>query len=268
MTWALGTSGNVQRVDITDPNDPQLADYRQLKEARLLANAGKFVAESEVVVKKLLQSALHVDSLLVTEARLNSLASHLRPNLSVYVVPQAVMNEVTGFHIHRGCLAVGRRPQSEIPPNAQRLLVLEDVTDTDNIGAAVRNAAAFGVDAVLLSPRCADAFYRKAIRTSTGHVFSVPIVRLAAWPQDLWALRPHFQIVGATLAARAVPLPQFALSGPLALVMGTEGSGLSANVSQECDALITIPMAPTGDSLNVAVASAVILYALSVNSGP
>jgi tRNA G18 (ribose-2'-O)-methylase SpoU len=140
------------------------------------------------------------------------------------------------------------------------VVALEDLVDVDNVGAIARNAAALGADALLLSPRCADPFYRKAIRVSMGSVFSLPVVRARRWPDDLLALRPR-ALVGAVLseavpAAQLPPLPRFVL------VLGAEGPGLSPETIRLCDHRATIPMAPGADSLNVATAGAVLLYEL------
>jgi tRNA G18 (ribose-2'-O)-methylase SpoU len=151
--------------------------------------------------------------------------------------------------------------------------VLEDLVDVDNVGSLVRNAAAFDADAVVLSPACADPFYRKAIRTSVGAVFALPIVRARAWPEDLAALgrRHGLALVGAVLDPGATPLPAFAPPPRFALLLGAEGPGLRPGTKGLCDALVTIPMAPgKADSLNVATAGAVLLYALTrrPTSGP
>ncbi len=256
---------------VTDPGDPRLRDYANLKDHQLGANSGKFMAESEGVVRRLLGSPLAVESVLVTAPRLHTLEAALRPGVPVYVAPQEVMDAVAGFHIHRGCLAVGRRPAStRIPDDARTIVVLEDLVDVDNLGAVVRNAAALGADAVLLSPRCADPFYRKAIRVSMGSVFTLPIVRAARWPDELIELKERFgfRVVGAVLDAGAVPLSNFRRPERVALLLGSEGPGLYPGTKALCDTLVTIPMA-TGhaDSLNVATAGAILLYHLVVANG-
>jgi len=153
-----------------------------------------------------------------------------------------------------------------LPPGARGVVVLEDLVDVDNLGALARNAAAFGADALVLSPRCADPFYRKAIRVSLGAVFDLPVVRLARWPDDLDVLRElGFSLVAAVLSPAATPLPRFAPPARWALLLGAEGPGLSPGAVMRCHGSVTIPMsASTGaDSLNVATAAAVMLYALT-----
>jgi tRNA G18 (ribose-2'-O)-methylase SpoU len=249
-------------------DDARLADYRDLRDRRLDQESGRFVAESELVVRKLLDSRLDVCSVLLTAPRLAALEPALAASvrdLPVYVVPQAVMDRVAGFHVHRGCLAVAERPSAaRVPDGARLVVVLVDLVDVDNLGAMARNAAAFGADALLLSPRCADPFYRKAVRTSAGAVLSLPIVRAARWPDDLLELRERrgFGLVGAVLDSQARPLAEFCPPARLALLFGAEGPGLDPETRKLCDALVTIPMAagPAVDSLNVAAAGAVFLY--------
>jgi tRNA G18 (ribose-2'-O)-methylase SpoU len=255
---------------VTDPADPRLDDYRQLKERRLNEEGGRFVAESELVVRKLLASGLRVCSVLVTAPRLRALEDVLGEDVPVLVAPQAVVDEVAGFHVHRGCLAVGERPRGAVvPAGARAVVVLEDLVDVDNVGAMARNAAALGADALVLSPRCADPFYRKAIRVSTGSVFSLPMVRAAAWPADLLALRDRLglTLVGAVLDADAIPLQRYLPPSRFALLLGAEGPGLSHPAKQLCDARVTIPMAGGADSLNVATAGALLLHHLQQHRG-
>jgi tRNA G18 (ribose-2'-O)-methylase SpoU len=264
------------RFEITDADDPRLADYRALKERHLNADSGRFVAESEPVVRRLLASALPVCSVLATPPRLRALEDALagrdaagapRSGVPVYVAAQPVLDATAGFHVHRGCLAIGERPAARALPVAARgVVVLEDLVDVDNVGAIARNAAAFGADALLLSPRCADPFYRKAIRVSLGAVFDLPVARVERWPENLDVLRERgFSLIAAVLAPDATPLPRFAPPPRWALLLGAEGPGLSAAAVARCDARVTIPMAPSPavDSLNVATAAAVMLYGLT-----
>jgi tRNA G18 (ribose-2'-O)-methylase SpoU len=249
-------------------DDPRLADYRDLREGRHGEASGRFIAESEMVVRKLLDARRRVCSLLVTAPRLAALEPALLgadTQAPVYVVPQNVMDQVAGFHVHRGCLAIAERPPpARIPESARLVVVLVDLVDVDNLGTMARNAAAFGADALLLSPRCADPFYRKAVRTSVGAVLSLPIVRATRWPDDLLALRDRqgFRLVGAVVGQPAQPLASFAPPPRMAVLFGAEGPGLDQFTQGLCDVLVTIPMAATHgvDSLNVSAAGAVFLY--------
>lgn len=250
---------------VADPQDPRLDDYRRLKEHALKEDSGKFIAESEPVVRKLLASALPVHSVLLTPTHLATLGPDLRADVPVFLAEPSVLDAIAGFHVHRGCLAVGGRPsRPQIPADARTIVVLEDLVDVDNVGAMVRNSAAFGADAMVLSPRCADPFYRKAIRVSMGTVFAVPLVRLQRWPEDLHDLCKRFQfaLVGTVVDATAIPLSEFHWPERTAMVLGSEGPGLSATCRALCDHLVTIPMArDKADSLNVATAGALFLNA-------
>ena len=255
-------------IAIEDPGDERLSDYRQLKERHLNADGGRFVAESERVVRRLLGSGLPVFSVLVTAPRLATLADALGGPFPVFLASQATLDAIAGFHVHRGCLAIGGRPPPPpLPRDARAVVVLEDLTDVDNLGALARHAAGFGADALVLSPRCADPFYRKAVRVSLGAVFSLPIVRASRWPDDLAALRGDgFALVAAVVEPGATPLASFRPPDRFALVLGAEGPGLSAAARDACDHRVTIPMSPGADSLNVATAGAIFLYALTRSS--
>jgi len=264
-------------VPVADPDDPRVADYRRMKDRDLSAEGGRFVAESELVVRRLLASGLRVHSVLATAPRLRPLEADLAgASFPVFVAEQPVLDAIAGFHVHRGCLAIGERPAAAcagsrvalpaaLPPAARTLLVLEDLVSADNIGACVRNAAAFGVDALVLSPRAADPFYRKAVRVSIGAVCTLPIVRATVWPADLIAVRgAGFRLLGAVVDPAATPLHHVRREpgAKVALLLGAEGPGLSAAARAACDELLTIPMAPGADSLNVATAGAVALHHL------
>jgi tRNA G18 (ribose-2'-O)-methylase SpoU len=258
-------------LTVDDPDDPRVSDYQRTRDRDLSSEGGRFVAESELVVRRLLDSGLSVHSVLATAPRLHALGDVLaRFSGPIYLASQLVLDRIAGFHVHRGCLAIGERPapgtdRATLPGTARTVLVLEDLVSADNVGACARNAAAFGVDALVFSPRSADPFYRKAVRVSIGAVFQLPIVRATEWPEGLLALkRLGFQLCGAVLDPRATPLPKVrrAEDAKVALVLGSEGPGLSAAARAACDQLITIPMAPGADSLNVATAGAVALYHL------
>jgi tRNA G18 (ribose-2'-O)-methylase SpoU len=255
-------------------DDPRLADYRDLQDQRLGPESGRFIAESEIVVRKLIAARLRIHSLLLTAPRLAALEPALAAaegGVPVFLVPQTVMDRIAGFHVHRGCLAIAQRPcWAALPPQARTVVVLVDLVDVDNLGSIARNAAAFGVDAILLSPRSADPFYRKAVRTSAGAVFSLPIVRAASWPDDLLALRERgFALVAAVLGDDALPLASFVAPERRAILFGSEGPGLEPSIQRLCDHRVTIPMAksPGVDSLNVATASAVFLYHITQVAG-
>jgi tRNA G18 (ribose-2'-O)-methylase SpoU len=274
-TWPSRVPIDLHFFTEATADDIRLVDYRDLQDKRLGEESGRFVAESELVVRKLLASNLRVCSLLLTAPRLAALESALaatKADFPVYVVAQAAMDHVAGFHVHRGCLAIAERPRSPvIPADARTVVVLVDLVDVDNLGAMARNAAAFAADALLLSPRCADPFYRKAVRTSAGAVLSLPIIRAKRWPEDVLALREQhgLALVGAVLGGHAQALVDFTPPPRLAILFGSEGPGLDQESQRMCDTLVTIPMAvsPAVDSLNVATAGAVFLYHCTQRAG-
>jgi tRNA G18 (ribose-2'-O)-methylase SpoU len=261
------------RVEVTDPDDPRLADYRDLRDVELRksleAEHGLFLAEGEKVVRRAVEAGYAPRSFLMAERWLDGLADVLATTEApCFVVTEALAEEVTGFHVHRGALAsLERRPLPSVDAaldGARTVLVLEDIVDHTNVGAILRSGAALGVDAVLLSPRCADPLYRRSVKVAMGAVFSMPWTRLADWSAALPGLSGRgFTTVAMTLAPDAVPLEQ-AVHGldRVALVLGGEGHGLSQRWEQAADRRATIPMRPGIDSLNVAAATAVACYAL------
>lgn len=257
---------------VEDANDPRIAEYRNVPDGELLRARGVFVAEGRSVVQRLLGSRrFRTRSVLVTQAALGAVADlAAASDVAVYVVPQAVMNGVTGIEMHRGCLAIGERGSPldarEIAREARRLVVLERLANADNVGGVFRNAAAFGADGVLLDPRSIDPLYRKAIRTSVGAALQVPFARATAWPALLDDMRGDgMTLVGLTPAADAAPIASVARElgdARVALLLGHEGDGLSEDALARCDVRARIPMSQDVDSLNVATAAALGLYEL------
>ena len=256
---------------ITDAGDPRIADYRNIPDPELARRGGVFVAEGRFVVRRLLEASGFVTrSILVTEAARHALEDALAgaPDVAAYVVPQQLMDEVTGFHVHRGCLAIGERPPErpwrQTVAAARTILALERVANADNVGGIFRSAAAFGADAILLDPASTDPLYRKAIRTSMGATLAVPFARMEPWPAALSWLSAHgFATVALTADASARPIRDTAraLKGrPAALVLGHEGEGLSPAALAACEHRSRVPIAPAVDSLNVAVAAAIALH--------
>lgn len=261
-------------LKVESADDGRLAGYRAVSDPELARAEGLFVAEGRRVVRRLLElQAAAPQSLLVTETARAALGDlvEARPDLPVYVVTPAVMSTVTGFHIHRGCLALAVRPPvprwEDVATNSARLVVLEGVGDADNVGSAFRCAAALGVGGVLLGPRCADPLYRKAIRTSMAATLSVPYATAEPWPDVLVALQHRgWHVVGLTPAQDQEPLWEAAEGARrrrTALVFGHEGDGLTAQARAACGVLARIPMASGVDSLNVAVSVGVALYELA-----
>jgi tRNA G18 (ribose-2'-O)-methylase SpoU len=256
---------------IDNLSDPRIADYRNIPDAQLVRERGLFVAEGRLVVRRLLtESTLTAKSVLVTDTARQALSDALesRPDLPVYVATPAVINGIAGFNIHRGCLAVGERPEprpwQELAGGARLIVVLEQVANADNVGAVFRNAAAFGADAVLLDEMTTDPLYRKAIRTSMGAALVTPFGRVEAVPEVLDELREAgFATVAMTPSPSALPLPSVvdaAVGRPVAIVLGHEGEGLTDASLDACEFHARIPISSDVDSLNVATASAVALY--------
>ncbi|MDI6908307.1 RNA methyltransferase [Nocardioides sp.] len=259
------------QLEISDPTDPRLADYRDLRDVELRkhleATHGLFLAEGEKVVRRSVEAGFAPRSFLMAPRWLEGLADVLdRSDAPCYVVSEALAEEVTGFHVHRGALAsLERRPLPSVDSvlaGARSVLVLEDVVDHTNVGAIFRSGAALGFDAVLLAPRCADPLYRRSIKVAMGAVFAVPWTRLPDWYDALPSLSgAGFTTVALTLAPDAVPI-EAAVSGldKVALVLGSEGHGLSARWEEAADRRGIIPMREGIDSLNVAAATAVACY--------
>jgi tRNA G18 (ribose-2'-O)-methylase SpoU len=295
MTHAGFTPGPL--VALSDPDDDRVSAYRDLTDAvlrrRVESDAGVFVAEGRLAVRQLLRSPYQTHSLLIAANQVGAMADVVdrvrAGGAPVYVATREVLAATVGFDLHRGVVALGRRPApidsdrlmaavasgegTGRPPARRILAVLEGINDHENLGALFRNAAAFGVAGVLLDPTCADPLYRRAIRVSVGHVLSVPFARLAHWPAGLADLRVAGFVIAALSPDRAPLSPPpvdarawldlVAGDAPVAVVIGAEGPGLTEAVLAGADVAVSIPMAPGVDSLNVATAAAIAFHQLS-----
>jgi tRNA G18 (ribose-2'-O)-methylase SpoU len=258
-------------VEIDDPGDPRLADYRDLRDVELRkhleAEHGLFIAEGEKVVRRAVEAGFDARSFLMAPRWLDGLEQVLSTaDAPCFVVSEQLAEQVTGFHVHRGALAsLRRRPlptMESVLAGARTVVVAEDIVDHTNIGAIFRSAAALGVDAVLLAPRCADPLYRRSIKVAMGAVFATPYARIDDWYDALPQISAAgFTTVALTLADDATDLEE-AVSGidKVALVLGSEGHGLSPRWERSADRRAVIPMAAGIDSLNVAAATAVACY--------
>jgi len=255
-------------VPITTLDDPRVAGYRHLANPRRLIELSLFVAEGRLVVRRLLE--LHhwtIESILLTPAAIDSLGNSLNATTApIYVVEQAVMNGIAGFNIHRGCLALVQRP---VTPTLDRIaagplsrvLLLEAVNNPDNVGGLFRSAAAFGIELVVLGPECGDPLYRKAIRTSMGATLSLAFVKALQWPGAITDLRTDgFRVVALTPKLGATPLDDVRPASKLALLVGSEGSGLTREALAASTLHARIPMAADVDSLNVTTAASIAMY--------
>lgn len=269
-------------VFIDSADDPRLADYTRLTDVALRthleAEHGLFIAEGSKVISRAVAAGYPVRSVLVGRGRLGDLSALGVIDAPVYVVPDGVAEGITGYRVHRGALAsLGRKPLpvvSAVIADARRIVVLEDLVDHGNVGAIFRCAAALGVDAVVLSPRCADPLYRRSVKVSMGAVFAIPYARMTGWFDGLASLKAAgFRVLALTPGDSATPISE-ALSGAgagssrVALLLGTEGDGLSSRWLREADEPVRIPMNPAArgagvDSLNVVAAAAIACHLLA-----
>jgi tRNA G18 (ribose-2'-O)-methylase SpoU len=269
-----GRLWRVHVLRITDLSDPRLGDYLNLTDVALRRVSepagGLYIAESSKVIARALAAGHIPRSALMLEQWLPDLEPLVAPfDIPVFVGAPDLLESLTGFSLHRGALASMHRPAlpavGELLRDARRVVVLEDIVDHTNVGAIFRSVAGLGADAVLVTPRCADPLYRRSVRVSMGTVLQVPWTRLPDWPLGAEQLHAAgFHIAALALSERAVELDDFAAAAPdrVALILGTEGDGLSTDALSAADTVVTIPMLHGVDSLNVAAASAVALYAL------
>nr|WP_307847476.1 RNA methyltransferase [Micromonospora sp. D93] len=264
---------------ITDPDDDRIADYRALTDVELRTRweppHGLFIAEGELVLRRALRAGYPARSYLVDAKRVDQLADLDTGDAPVYAATQDVLQRATGFHVHRGVLAsFHRRPlptAAEVLTAARRVVLLEDVNNHTNLGAVFRGAAALGIDAVLLSPSCADPLYRRSVRVSMGEVFAMPYAKLDRWPEGLDQVREAgFTVLAMTPAPDAVPIQRLtpAQRERAALLLGAEGPGLTAAAQAASDVRVVLPMRRGVDSLNVAAAAAVAFWELGRDDPP
>lgn len=274
-------------IHITSLDDPRVDPYRNMRDADLRGRERLFMAESELVVRRLLRTPARLHSLLLSQQKFDRLSddiSSARRNggtFPIYVADVALISDVAGFHIHRGALAAGFRPTKEdvsldnvighLKGSRQpcTILLAEGVTNVDNMGGLFRNAAAFGVDAIILDPTCCDPLYRKAIRVSVGHALVVPYAVSCDWQADIARLKGEW---GLTLVGAESPehdshettkrLWEIGCPDRVGIIFGSEANGLTEFAKCECDLLVGIPMSEHVSSLNVATAAAVFLYEL------
>jgi tRNA G18 (ribose-2'-O)-methylase SpoU len=257
-------------VELTDPADPRLDDFRNLTDADVRADRrGIVIAEGVSVVERLLGSPYRTRAVFGVPARIDALRPVLeRADVPVYTADKWLLSDVVGFRVTRGVLASADRPPrpdvAGLLAGAGRVAVLESLNDFENLGALFRNAAAFGLDAVLLDPQCADPLYRRSVRVSMGHVLRVPFAVLpGAWPASLAVVRAAGLTVLGLTPSGAVALRDVDVPARWAVLLGAEGPGLSDQALDAADLRVRIPMAGGVDSLNVATAAAVAFAHLS-----
>lgn len=270
-------------IAIDTLDDPRLSAYRAVAEPRRLQDAGLFVVEGRLVVPRLLALSAEpgrwsgaAQSVLLSPAAFDHMEDVVarHPAVPTYVVPQPVMDGLVGFNMHRGCLALARRPA--VPAftvaaiaAARRLIVLEQVNNPDNIGGIFRSGAALGAEAIVLGPSCADPLYRKSVRTSMGATLEVPYLSAADWPAALDLMRTHgWEVVALTTDSDARRLSCYEPGSRVALLAGAEGTGLTGQALARASTRITIPMTGRVDSLNVTTAVSIALYHVVVSARP
>ena len=270
MTSPAPLAERIVRLD--EPTAPRVADYTRLTDVSLRktleTERGLYLAESSKVLRRALDAGHQPRSFFMAEKWVAGLADVLEGfDVPVYVGSDEVLEQITGFHLHRGAMAAMHRPAplelDAVLAAARRVAVLEDIVDHTNVGAIFRSAAALEVDAVLVTPRCADPLYRRSVRVSMGTVFQVPWVRLQHWTADLQRIKDAgFLTAALALSEDAVTVDALAAEHPekLALILGTEGQGLGAATLHHADRHVVIPMSHGVDSLNVAAASAVAFW--------
>jgi tRNA G18 (ribose-2'-O)-methylase SpoU len=262
-------------ITVDDPDDPRLRDYTGLTDVELRRKRepaeGLFIAEGEKVIRRARLAGYEMRSMLLSSKWVDVMRDVTEEvPAPVYTASPELAERVTGYHVHRGALAsMQRKPlpeAEELLTGARRVVIMESVNDHTNIGAIFRSAAALGMDAVLLSPDCADPLYRRSVKVSMGAVFSVPYARLEAWPRGLEAARhAGFKILALTPDEKATSLDDAAPHrlDHVALMLGAEGDGLSTQALMAADEWVRIPMAHGVDSLNVGAAAAVAFYAVT-----
>ncbi|WP_445168657.1 TrmH family RNA methyltransferase [Mycolicibacterium sp. Dal123E01] len=265
--------GAFEVVDITDPSDPRVDDFRDLnsvdRRPDLPSGKGLVIAEGVLVAQRMIASRFTPHAFLGNDRRLDELADELTGvRAPFYRASAEVMADVVGFHLNRGVLAAARRPPELTPADvlvgAQTVAVLEGVNDHENLGSIFRNAAGLGVDAVIFGTGCADPLYRRAVRVSMGHALLVPFARGQQWPADLGELRARgFRLLAMTPDPTAQTLAEAMADladQKVAVLVGAEGPGLTETTMRASDVRVRIPMSRGTDSLNVATAAALAFY--------
>jgi tRNA G18 (ribose-2'-O)-methylase SpoU len=260
---------------VTTIDDPRLAPYRELNQRNLTRQSGLFIAEGEKVVERLIESHFATVSVLAEPAYAERYEPRLPADVPIYVAPRPLLQETIGFNFHRGILACGQRGPvhssdpilADLSQAQATIVVCPDVQDPTNLGSIIRSAAAFGCVAVLLGGRCADPFSRRVLRVSMGAALQLPIIESQNLAADLTRLAAtNFELVGAVVDSAAEPLSTAKRGQRLALLLGSEGHGLSDEWLALAHRRVTIPMQVGIDSLNVAVAAAVLLYHFCADS--
>jgi tRNA G18 (ribose-2'-O)-methylase SpoU len=260
----------LQKIDSLE--DPRLTPYHNLKDRELARLGGRFLAESDLVVRRLLGSDYPTESVLVAQRKADAIAGVVPPHVPLYVLPEKELDAVVGYPFHTGVLAVGlRKPPAALDsllpksPARSTLVICPHLTNHENLGSLIRISSAFGADAIILGERCCDPFYRLCIRVSMGTIFTLPIMQSTEILKDLAELKTEhgYQLAATVLDSTAENLDHARRPDRFAILFGNEAIGLAAEHIQACDRKITLPMKRGTDSLNVAVAAGIFLYQLT-----
>lgn len=267
---------NPERIlQVADLADARLDEYLRLSEAHLRMRTdvenGLYIAESTKVVQRAINAGHVPRSFLLAEKHLEQLAEEFNrfPEAPIFVGDDRQLEDLVGFHLHRGAMASMNRPEpldlDEVLEASSRIAILEDIADHTNLGAIIRSASGLGVDAVLLTPKCVDPWYRRSARVSMGTVFDLPWVRMLSWPDDIQTLKNHgYEMLAMELTDDAVPLNEVEIKAgqKAAMILGNEGRGVTAEALEAVDQTVIIPMHRNVDSLNVGAASAIAFWHL------
>jgi tRNA G18 (ribose-2'-O)-methylase SpoU len=257
------------QIPVASIDDPRLAPYRELNQRNLTRQSGLFIAEGEKVVQRLFQSSFEIVSILAEPALAERYQRLVEPQVPIYVAPRPLLAETIGFAFHRGIVACGKRQSSptitellkDLGQPRSTIIVCPDVQDPTNLGSIIRSAAAFGCDALLLGSHCADPFSRRVLRVSMGAALQLPVVESRELTADLQQLAAKdFELLATVVDSNAQPLAASTRGPRIAILLGSEGHGLAEEWLALCHRRVTIPMQLGIDSLNVAVAAAVLLY--------
>ena len=267
---------NPERIlQVADLEDPRLDEYLRLSEAHLRMRTdvenGLYIAESTKVVQRAINAGHVPRSFLLAEKHLDQLAEEFNrfPDAPIFIGDDRQLQDLVGFHLHRGAMAAMNRPEpldlDEVLEASSRIAILEDIADHTNLGAIIRSASGLGVDAVLLTPKCVDPWYRRSARVSMGTVFDLPWVRMQSWPEDLQTLKNHgYEMLAMELTDDAIPLNEVEIKAgqKVAMILGNEGRGVTDEALAAVDRTVIIPMHRYVDSLNVGAASAIAFWHL------
>jgi len=255
---------------ISEIDDARLSPYMGQFDRKRHLKDRWFVAESRFLVERLLETDWELHSILVDDPeKVPPIPPHRKGQLPIYAVTRSAIQELVGFNFHRGVMAVGRRPERtaitdelSLGETSWTVVAAANIGDAENLGAIIRTACGFGVAAILLDSRCADAYSRRALRVSTGHAFKIPIVESVDFLADLEILKQRYQatLYATVLDEHAQPLARVVPGPRSVILMGNEGFGLDPQLIETCQQRVTIPMRRGSDSLNVAMATGICLY--------